>query len=264
MKLARLALFSSLLFTGAVLTGCGTSPAAPVTPSAPTANVTPATYTDPFAYCAAVGTVDTPGSDYVGPKVPVSVAQGLQKALNAPDTPIDVLENGSIWRCMDGSVYACFVGANLPCEARANTDRTPTQEEIDYCQQNPNSDFIPAVVTGRETVYGWHCLNGAPEIVEQMTQPDAQGFLSDIWYKISPNAATGTSTEPPPLLPAELPMPSAVGRIVFDSNRSADYRNIYIMDADSGNVVRLTTEETTTLPARCRPMADASSSRGMA
>jgi len=81
---------------------------------------------------------------------------------------------------MDGSVYACFVGANLPCETKANTDRTPTQEETNYCQQNPNSDFIPAVVTGRETAYEWRCLDGAPAIVKQLSQPDAQGFLSDI------------------------------------------------------------------------------------
>lgn len=244
MKLTRLVLLTTLMLVGAALAGCGASPAPTAPPvsatlPAPTASATPATYTDPFAYCAAVGTADTPGPDYVGPKVPESVAQGLQAALNAPDTPIDALKNGSSWRCMDGSVYACFVGANLPCEAKANTDQTPTQEEIGYCQQNPNSDFIPAVVTGRETVYEWRCLNGAPDIVAQVVQPDSQGFLSNIWYTISPNAAAGTSTEPTPL-----PTASAVEQIVFDSNRDGDYRNIYIMDADGGNVVRLTTEET--------------------
>jgi dipeptidyl aminopeptidase/acylaminoacyl peptidase len=237
MKLEHLAWFFTLLLVGAVLVGCGTTPA-------PATTATPATYTDPFAYCAAVGTVDTPGSNYVGPKVPESVAQGLQQALNAPDTPIDVLQNGSFWRCMDGSVYACFVGANLPCEAKANTDRTPTQEEIDYCQQNPNSDFIPAVVTGRETVYEWRCLDSAPAIVKQPSQPDAQGFLSDIWYKISPNAATGAITGPTPPPRTALPPASTGAQIVFDSNRGGDYRNIYAMDAEGGNVVRLTTEET--------------------
>ncbi len=225
----RIAAIVLILFAAAALAGCAAPPArittpapaatsAPTSTSVPTATATLATYTDPFAYCAEVGTADTPGSDYVGPKVPESVLQGLQGALNAPDIPLDVLENGSFWRCMDGIVYACFVGANLPCEARANTDRTPTQGEIDYCQQNPNTDFIPAVVTGRETVYEWRCLNGAPDIVEQVTQPDAQGFLSDIWYKISPNAATGTSTGPTPLPPAGLPTASTLRRIVFDSN----------------------------------------------
>ena len=89
---------------------------------------------------------------------------------------------------MDGDVYACFVGANLPCEAKANTNRTPTQEEIAFCQQNPNSDFIPAVVTGRETVFEWRCRDGAPEIVKQVFQPNAQGSLSEIWYRSVPTS----------------------------------------------------------------------------
>ncbi|MBN1135772.1 MAG: hypothetical protein JXM73_04260 [Anaerolineae bacterium] len=173
MQLPRMALSLALLLVVAGLARCG-------------ATATPASYADPFAYCAAVGIIDTPGADYTGPQVPESVAQGLQKALNAPDTPLDILQAGSSWRCMDGDVYACFVGANLPCEAQANTDRTPTQEEIDFCQANPSSDFIPAVVTGRETVYEWRCRDGAPEIVKQVFQPDAQGFLSEIWYKLSP------------------------------------------------------------------------------
>ena len=180
MKLRQVALSFALLLIVASLAGCGAT-------VAPAATSAPASYTDPFAYCAAVGTIDAPGATYTGPRVPQSVAQGLQTALNAPDTPLNVLENGSSWRCMNGDVYACFVGANLPCEAQANTDRTPTQEEIDFCQQNPSSDFIPAVVTGRETVFEWRCRDGAPEVVRQVFQPDAQGFLSEIWYKIPPD-----------------------------------------------------------------------------
>lgn len=181
MKLGQMALsVALLLLIVASLAGCGAAGA-----SAPT--VAPAPYTDPFAYCAAVDTIDAPGATYTGPRVPQSVARGLQKALNAPDTPLSVLENGSSWRCMNGEVYACFVGANLPCEAQANTDRTPTQGETDFCQQSRNADFIPAAVTGRETVFEWRCRDGAPEIVRQVFQPDAQGFLSEIWYKVNPN-----------------------------------------------------------------------------
>jgi hypothetical protein len=174
MNLRRIAVYFALLLVVASLAGCG-------------ANSASASYADPFAYCAAVGTIDAPGDTYTGPQVPPSVAQGLQTALNAPDTPLSVLETGSSWRCMDGDVYACFVGANLPCDAKANTDRTPTQEEIEFCQQNPASDFVPAVVTGRETVFAWRCRDGSPEILNQVFQPDAQGFLSEIWYKINPN-----------------------------------------------------------------------------
>ncbi len=180
MKPSHLLQYALLLLIAGSLFGCSAGPGASASP-------TPATYTDPFAYCAAVGTIDSPDARYTGPKVPEVIAKGLQKALNAPETPIDVLERGSYWRCMDGNVYACFVGANLPCEEKASTDRTPTQDEKDFCQQNPNSDFIPAVVTGRATVYEWRCSNGAPEIVRQVAQPDARGFFSNIWYKLSPS-----------------------------------------------------------------------------
>ena len=173
------------------LAGCGAAAAAQVSPTpvptaipAPTATPKPATYDDPFAYCAAVGTIVTPGADYTGDKVPETVATGLQTALNAPDTPVDVLQNGSFWRCMDGSVYACFVGANLPCESKADMSKTPNDAENDFCKQNPNSDFIPAAATGHETVYEWRCTDGAPAIVKQAVQTDAQGFLADFWYKL--------------------------------------------------------------------------------
>jgi hypothetical protein len=59
---------------------------------------------------------------------------------------------------MDGEVYACFVRANLPCDAQANMEGAPTQDQIDFCQQNSDSDFVPVAVTGRETVCEWRCF----------------------------------------------------------------------------------------------------------
>jgi hypothetical protein len=75
--------------------GCTSVPGSGVTP-------TPSTYSDRFAYHAAVGTIDTPDARYMGEEVPESVARGLQKALNAPDTPLRILMGGSVWRCMNG------------------------------------------------------------------------------------------------------------------------------------------------------------------
>ena len=179
MKPLNLLPYALLIVTLTGLAGCVITPT-------PSSSPTPATYNDPFAYCKAVGTIDTPGPQYTGPKVPQSIAQGLQTAMNAPNVPINVLENGSFWRCVNGNVYACFVGANLPCDEKANTDRTPTQAEKDFCTQNPNSDFIPAVVTGHNTVYEWICKDGQPEIARQIAQVDQQGFLANIWYEIKP------------------------------------------------------------------------------
>ncbi len=145
------------------------------------------TFSDPFVYCTSVGTIDAPDARYVGPRIPDTVAKGLQKAFNAPaDAPLEPFRTNSFWRCMDGKVYACTVGANLPCQAKANTDRVPTAAEVDFCKANAQADFIPMAVTGRETVYEWRCRDGRPDIVRQMTTPDARGFLSNIWYELRP------------------------------------------------------------------------------
>lgn len=163
---------------------------APVVAPAGTGPSTPtqaATFSDPFAYCASVGTVDVPDARYTGQKVPEAVARGIMKATNASaDAPLDVFVRNSFWRCMGGKVFACTVGANLPCTAKADTNRTPTSDEADFCRANPTSDFIPAAVTGRETVYQWRCTNATPDIVKQVFQPDERGFISNIWYEISP------------------------------------------------------------------------------
>jgi len=124
---------------------------------------------------------------YTGAETPEAVVNGLRKVLETPDdVPMEPFVAGTFWRCMDGKVWACFVGANLPCTEKADTSRTPTPDMADFCAANPTSDFIPAYVTGRATVYEWRCTAGAPEIVKQLVEPDAQGFQSNIWYEISP------------------------------------------------------------------------------
>jgi hypothetical protein len=77
------------------------------------------------------------------------------------------------------------VGANLPCGEKADTSKTPNTGIVDYCKANPAAEFVPAVAAGRATVYEWRCKNGAPEIAKQIFQPDAQGFIAEIWYAIA-------------------------------------------------------------------------------
>jgi hypothetical protein len=164
--------------------------AVPPTATSTTAPNTPAptradSYTDPFAYCAAVGTADTPDVRYTGPSMPDVLAEGLRKASGASaDAPIEMFTTGAFWRCMDGKVYACTVGANLPCDSKANTDKTPTQAENDFCQANLASDFIPAYVTGHDTIYIWRCKAGKAEIDRQGFHVDKQGYIVEIWYAI--------------------------------------------------------------------------------
>jgi hypothetical protein len=144
-------------------------------------------FDDAFAYCAAVDTIDAPDARYTGPALPEAVARGLQAALNRPaEAPLDPLLGNSIWRCMDGEVYACTFGANLPCAAKADTRTEPSAAVSEFCRHNPGADAIPMAVTGRATVFEWRCADGRPTIVRQFAQPDAAGYLADIWYQIEP------------------------------------------------------------------------------
>jgi hypothetical protein len=141
--------------------------------------------TDPFAYCAAVGTVDAPDARYGGPAVPPAVVAGLRKELQTPEEfPSEWLIAGTSWRCMNGTVWACFVGANLPCAGKADTNRAPGPALVQYCKANADAPAIPASVTGRTTVFRWRCSAGTPAIIDQVVQPDARGFISSIWHEI--------------------------------------------------------------------------------
>jgi hypothetical protein len=155
------------------------------------------TYTDPFAYCAAVGTIDAPDARYAGPAVPDAIAHGLQTATGAAaDVPLDRLANASFWRCMDGKVYACFVGANLPCQEQANTSQAPTANMTNYCRANADAAAIPAFVTGRATVYEWRCENGVATPGRQVLEVDTRGFIANIWHAITAEGAAGVQAMP--------------------------------------------------------------------
>lgn len=151
-----------------------------------------ASFADPFAYCAAVGTIDAPDSRYDGPAVPAAVADGLRRAFDAPaDAPADAFVRGTSWRCMDGKVYACNVGANLPCDSKADTSTTPSPAIASFCKEQPDAEVIPAVVTGRDTIYEWRCESGVPAISRRITHADESGFRADIWHEIT--SPTGSS-----------------------------------------------------------------------
>lgn len=147
------------------------------------------TFTDPFAYCAAVGDIDKPDARFTGALVSDEIMKGYLKAagLDVNQEYPDAFKQMTIWRCMGGKVYACNFGANLPCDSKANTDKEPTQGMADFCKESPNSDFIPMYITGHETVYNWHCADETPEVLEQVSQVDAAGYIANIWYPLEGN-----------------------------------------------------------------------------
>jgi len=174
-----------------VLSACAPQPVPTAEPAAPAearpveAGAAPTTFSDPFAYCAALGTIDQPDARYTGPEMPEALAEGLRQASGAPnDAPLDAFVYNSFWRCVNGRVYACSVGANLPCASKANTSQAPTQAESDFCKENPTSDFIPAYITGHDTIYAWACKAGQAVAGQQVFHVDPQGFIQEIWYPI--------------------------------------------------------------------------------
>ncbi len=144
-------------------------------------------FSDPFGYCAAVGTIDSPDARYMGPAVPDSVIDGFKKAagLQGSTEPVDMFRHSTIWRCMQGRVYACNYGANLPCDAKADTNKTPTSDMLDFCVNNSDANTIPMDVVGHATIYDWRCKGTKPEIHGQIDLPDPRGYLSRIWYPLS-------------------------------------------------------------------------------
>jgi putative hemolysin len=143
-------------------------------------------YSDPFAYCAAVGTIDTPDERYTGPKMPDSIVQGMiKRGVVSADAPLEFQQN-AVWRCMNNSVWVCHFGANLPCLEKADTSQAPSLAMEDFCKTNPTAESIPAAVTGRATVYEWSCKNGKPDVVRQLFTVDPQGYLADFWHELNP------------------------------------------------------------------------------
>ena len=145
----------------------------------------PVTYDDPFAYCAAVGTVDRMGASYVGPRFPEAVRVGLAAALGVPVETFQPPAAGIFLRCYQGQLLACTVGANLNC-GKADTSTTPNPGMVQYCQANPESDFIPLYIAGHEGIYSWQCRAGKPEIQKQVFHVDPRGFVEEFWHLIQP------------------------------------------------------------------------------
>lgn len=157
--------------------------------SAPGAQGTPQAsgpYSDPFAYCAAVGTVDVPDDRYNGPEMPDVIVQGMiQEGVISADMPPEI-QTHAVWRCMDGQVWVCHFGANLPCQEKVDVSQVPTADMVDFCAANPTAEVIPAAVTGRATIYEWKCSDGKPTVGRHVLEADPQGYLADFWYELAP------------------------------------------------------------------------------
>lgn len=146
--------------------------AAPVAVEVPVAPVAAASWDDPFAYCAAVGTVDAPDGRYAGPPVPTSISAGVRAPATATADRVK-------WRCFEGRVLGCKAYAWPVC------DRVPSTAELAaYCTQNPDA---PRLLAPAGT---WSCVGGQPRLPAGISwSRDARGFETAGWSAI-PKPAT--------------------------------------------------------------------------
>jgi hypothetical protein len=145
-----------------------------------------ASFTDPFAYCAAAGTVDAPDGRYAGEKMPDSIVRGMIRlGITSANAPPEIRRN-AVWRCMNSHVRVCHFGANIPCLEKADTSQSPPAGMKAFCAENPATDTIPAAATGRATVFQWRCTSGKPEAVKRIFRSDQQGYFADFWHELTP------------------------------------------------------------------------------
>jgi hypothetical protein len=133
------------------------------------------TYSDPIAYCRAIGTIDRPDARYLGAKLPEWMAAKLNLRANQDK----MME----WRCAGGVVLACLYGANIPCDAKADTSRRPTPAIRQFCHAHAGSDFVPMYVTGHASVVSWAC-HGTSPVIKRVGAVDAEGYAKAFWHPI--------------------------------------------------------------------------------
>jgi len=127
-------------------------------------------FSDPFAYCQSVGTIDAPDAEYNGPGVPPAIATALGVPQSTPGDEVH-------WRCANRTVLAC-ASPGAACAP------TPTVEVmLSYCAAHPDTQNI-AAPNGT-----WSCEGTRPVIPRDQKWPvDARGFYPGAWRQVAPRA----------------------------------------------------------------------------
>ena len=133
----------------------------------------PARNENPRAYCARVGTDDALRAP------PSSLAPAIERLFHIGER---YARNATHYRCARGALEVCWVGANLPCGKAKTTRQLPAATQ--WCQTHANSDFIPMVVTGHDTLYSWRCAGRKAEPGAPVGKLDARGFFAEYWKTV--------------------------------------------------------------------------------
>ncbi|MBN9309303.1 hypothetical protein [Devosia sp.] len=131
-----------------------------------------APYTDPFAYCRAVRTVDYVDDRYRGPMVLPPMTRALALPENAARDRVH-------WRCVNGVVLACASYVGPVC------DMAPSAEEMQaYCARYRAAPQLMAPGGA------WSCVDGRPQLPGNTEwSVDARGFRAESWVVVPPPAA---------------------------------------------------------------------------
>ncbi len=144
----------------------------------------PVMVSDPFDYCAQVGTAD--GSERHQGQIQYSGPEAYNKPFpNKPDYYLVA------WRCSGGNVLGCHApvagtrAGAITC-GKINLSNTPSQNIVEQCQSTPN-EFVSDATLGN-SAYEWSCKNGRAIITSQTIFPnqvDERGYVKANWYVIS-------------------------------------------------------------------------------
>lgn len=123
------------------------------------------------------------GTDDALRPIPASLVPDARRLFGLERMPTEQVQRGTLFRCADRRVLVCNLGANLPC-GKANRSRNLPGATA-FCRQNPNSDFIPMVATGHDTIYHWRCVSGTAQPGPPVEKVDARGFIARYWKPVN-------------------------------------------------------------------------------
>ena len=139
-------------------------------------------YRDPFAYCRAVrdmggGEGGVADDKYLGTQPPPEVVAALERKLGGN------MSADATWRCMEGRVYACFLGASGRACRQAATSDDQWRAIREVCASNPNLEFVPNSIN--YSAASWRCVGGRPVVDESFTV-DQRGYIFGSWVEVLP------------------------------------------------------------------------------
>ena len=141
------------------------------------------TFDNPWDYCKAVGTINTPGSEYIGKSPNDEVTESVLQAMG-----IDLSEASNhitIWRCANGQVWGCDSSSYPQCPELVDFSTQPSEIIQNECAKPGMENVtLPGAVTGYTTAYEWTCKSGVPQITGQGVTADEFGFNANIWFPV--------------------------------------------------------------------------------